>query len=76
MQPKCYVWFCRHLYHILDKLIYDSLDLSMTSAHSIVGVDIGYNDSDAIAVIEFNRHHKKVYLVDEHVKNKQNIIFV
>ena len=39
----------------------------------IVGVDIGYNDSDAIAVIGFNSHHKKVYLVDEHVKNKQNI---
>ncbi len=39
----------------------------------IIGVDIGYNDSDAIAVIGYNSHHKKVYLVDEHVKNKQNI---
>lgn len=39
----------------------------------IIGVDIGYNDSDAIAVIGYNTHHKKVYLVDEHVKNKQNI---
>jgi hypothetical protein len=39
----------------------------------IIGIDIGYNDSDAIAVIGYNTHHKKVYLVDEHVKNKQNI---
>ena len=39
----------------------------------IIGVDIGYNDSDAIAVIGYNSHYKKVYLVDEHVKNKQNI---
>ncbi len=39
----------------------------------IIGIDIGYNDSDAIAVIGYNSHHKKVYLVDEHVKNKQNI---
>ena len=41
--------------------------------HYIIGIDIGYNDSDAIAVIGYNTHHKKVYLVDEHVKNKQNI---
>ena len=39
----------------------------------IIGIDIGYNDSDAIAVIGYNTYHKKVYLVDEHVKNKQNI---
>lgn len=39
----------------------------------IIGIDIGYNDSDAIAVIGYNTYYKKVYLVDEHVKNKQNI---
>ena len=39
----------------------------------IIGIDIGYNDSDAIAVLGYNTYHKKVYLVDEHVKNKQNI---
>lgn len=39
----------------------------------IMGVDIGYNDSDAIAVIGYNSHTKKVYLVDEFTKNKQNI---
>lgn len=39
----------------------------------IFGIDIGYNDSDAIAVLGYNDIHKKVYLVDEFVKNKQNI---
>ena len=39
----------------------------------IIGIDIGYNDSDAIAVIGYNTYYKKVYLVDEYVKNKQNI---
>jgi len=52
--------------------IYDTLPNS-GEWNYIIGVDIGYNDSDAIAVIGYNTHHKKVYLVDEHVKNKQNI---
>lgn len=39
----------------------------------IMGVDIGYNDSDAICVLGYNSFHKKVYIVDEYVKNKQNI---
>ena len=39
----------------------------------IMGVDIGYDDSDAIAVLGYNSHHKRVYIVDEFVKNKQNI---
>jgi len=39
----------------------------------IMGVDIGYNDSDAIAILGYNSHEKKVYIVDEYSKNKQNI---
>jgi len=39
----------------------------------IMGVDIGYNDSDALAMLGYNSHTKKVYLVDEYVKSKQNI---
>ena len=52
--------------------LYNSLPTDGTWYY-IIGIDIGYNDSDAIAVIGYNTHHKKVYLVDEHVKNKQNI---
>jgi|GEM_PF-744490 len=39
----------------------------------IMGVDVGYNDSDAVAVLGYNSWDKKVYIVDEYVKNKQNI---
>lgn len=39
----------------------------------IFGIDIGYNDSDAIAVLAYNYEEKKVFLVDEVVKSKQNI---
>jgi hypothetical protein len=39
----------------------------------IFGIDIGYNDSDAIAVLAYNYEEKKVFLVDEYVKAKQTI---
>lgn len=39
----------------------------------IMGVDIGYEDSDAIAVLGYNSYAKTVFLVDEFVKNKQTI---
>ncbi len=39
----------------------------------IFGIDIGYNDSDAIAVLAYNYEEKKVYVVDEYVKAKQDI---
>lgn len=39
----------------------------------IFGIDIGYNDADAIAVLGYNFTDNKVYLVEEHIKPKQNI---
>jgi hypothetical protein len=39
----------------------------------IIGIDIGYEDSDAIAVLGYHTKLKKSYVVEEHVKNKQNI---
>lgn len=39
----------------------------------IFGVDIGWNDSDAIAVLAYNFKDKKVYLVEEHIQDKQTI---
>lgn len=39
----------------------------------ILGVDIGYSDSDAIAVLGYNSTDKNVYLVEEYVAAKQNI---
>lgn len=39
----------------------------------IFGVDIGYRDSDAIAVLGYSSSERKVFLVHEYVKNKQDI---
>lgn len=39
----------------------------------IMGVDIGYDDSDAICVLAYSKEHNKVYLVEEFIKNKQTI---
>lgn len=39
----------------------------------LFGIDVGYNDSDAIAVIAVSRLNKKVYLVEEIVRAKQGI---
>ncbi len=39
----------------------------------IMGIDIGYNDADAIAMLAYNYTDKNVYLVEEYVKPKQNI---
>src|SRR6185369_1040280 len=39
----------------------------------IFGVDIGYVDADAIAVLAYNYNDKHVYLVDEVITEKQDI---
>lgn len=39
----------------------------------IMGVDIGYNDADAIAILGYNLTDKNVYLVEEFIQPKQNI---
>lgn len=39
----------------------------------VVGVDLGYDDADAIAVLAFNRGHPGVFLVEESVEPKQTI---
>jgi hypothetical protein len=39
----------------------------------VIGVDLGYDDADAIAVLAFNRDHPAAYLVDESVLPKQTI---
>lgn len=39
----------------------------------ILGVDIGFNDADAIAVLGYTEDDNKVYLVDEIIDRKQDI---
>lgn len=39
----------------------------------VFGIDIGFNDADAIAVLGYSQRTQKVYLVEELVNSKQNI---
>lgn len=39
----------------------------------VIGVDIGYHDADAIAVVGWSAKDKPSYLVEEHLKEKQGI---
>jgi hypothetical protein len=39
----------------------------------IFGIDIGYEDADAIAVLAYSDHDPCVYLVEEYIKSKQTI---
>lgn len=39
----------------------------------VIGVDLGFDDADAIAVIGWSRHEKIAYLVEEHVQSGQTI---
>jgi hypothetical protein len=38
-----------------------------------MGIDIGWKDADAIAVLGYDYHSKNVYLVEEFIKNKMDI---
>lgn len=39
----------------------------------VIGVDLGFNDADAIAVIGWHKYYRKCYLVDEYVVKQQGI---
>lgn len=51
---------------------YESLPVSTTWNH-IIGIDVGYDDADAIAVIAWSPDHPGAYLVHEDVAHKQGI---
>ncbi len=52
---------------------FDSLPPSVRPWQYILGVDIGFNDADAIAVIAWNDLYDACYLVEEIVKPQQGI---
>ncbi len=64
----------------VDSLVYQ-FNSSNVSYHTpllknmtfIFGIDIGYKDADAIAVLGYDRHSKTVYLVEEYVQSKNDI---
>lgn len=57
----------------VEKNDYDSTPEVSHRWDYVIGVDLGFDDSDAIAVIGWNDKLKESYLVDEHVESKQGI---
>ena len=56
-----------------NKELNDYKELPKDKMQYILGVDIGYRDSDAIAVLGWSDVSKLVYLVEEYVAPKQDI---
>lgn len=56
-----------------DQNHYDSLPDMGRGWEYVIGVDLGFDDSDAIAVIGWHPRIKEAYLVYEHVAAKQGI---
>ncbi len=54
-----------------EKQHYDSMPLGKWKY--VLGVDLGFDDSDAIVVIGFNDKHRETYLVEEFKRSKMDI---
>lgn len=63
------------LHYSQDKNHYTSLPLLPPGHkyHYILGVDIGFKDADALAVLAYSDHDHTTYLVDEVITTKQGI---
>lgn len=44
-----------------------------TDLRYVFGIDIGWKDSDAIAVLGYSESESKIYLVEEYIRNKSDI---
>ncbi len=52
---------------------YDRLPDGAAPWSYVIGVDLGYDDADAIAILGWQAHDPKAYLVEESVERKQGI---
>lgn len=52
---------------------YDSVPPTHVDWNFIIGVDLGFDDADAIAVLGYNKHFNAAYLFEERVEAKQGI---
>lgn len=52
---------------------YRQLPVSSGGFSYVIGVDVGFNDSDAVAVLGWHKDAPALYLVEEIVKNKQGV---
>lgn len=52
---------------------YDDLPQMRGEWNSVMGVDLGFDDADAIAIVSWHPHHPNVYLTREKLDRKQGI---
>jgi hypothetical protein len=59
------------VYHFKkERNLYNKLPADLTY---VLGIDIGFHDADAIAVLGYSLETNRVYLVEEHIKRRQGI---
>ena len=76
IQRECYgLWTTdfESLVFKYNKELNDYRELPDAVSNFTIGIDLGYSDADALAVIGWAPNQKQAYLVEEIVKNKQGI---
>lgn len=56
-----------------NELVNDFYTLPSGKFNYILGIDLGYNDADALAVLAWSEQHEQTYLVEEVLASKQGI---
>jgi hypothetical protein len=56
-----------------QKNCYESLPLLAGTWQYCIGIDIGYEDADALVVLAWNSHDTRVWVTDELIQNKQDV---
>jgi len=55
------------------KNAFDALPKAQGRWQYVIGIDIGFGDADAVAVLAYNEHLPSTWLIEEHLKNKGDI---
>lgn len=56
-----------------DKNHYTEIKIPKEERLYVIGVDLGFHDADAFAVLCYSLHSSEVYLVEEYVRDRQDI---
>lgn len=56
-----------------DRNDYDELPITTNKWNYVIGIDLGFHDADAIAVLAYNPDTPKAYLVEEIITKQQGI---
>ena len=56
-----------------EKNHYSDISIPKENRLYVIGVDLGFHDADAFAVLTYSPHSTEVYLIEEYVRDKQDI---